>query len=198
MKRAKNKADQRSTKDRRARKRILHPIAFCTQHGIFPATGIALGEGAVLGVQNCLHSCPICGAASEIIPGRYEAQASRLNLLVDSSISLEALSAIRELAEAAARGRISPEEAKRAAEKIHPKAGKLFDVANWPGQAKATLYAAIICAAGAVVAAKVASSPNQTVTINPIVVERVVGKTKNDLLSSTNVPLPRPRPRASR
>lgn len=112
-------------------------------------------SGAVGEFINCVHSCPICGGDSEIIPGRYEAKVDRLNILIDPSISPAALLAIRNLALAVSLGHISPAEAKKEAEKIHPKAGKLFDVANWSDQAKATLYAAIIGATAVITAARI-------------------------------------------
>jgi hypothetical protein len=151
-------------------------------------------------VRGISTNCPVCQGPSEIIPGKYEVGSDRLNLLIDPSISPAALAAIKDLAEAVHAGRITPEEAKSAAEKIHPKAGKLFDVANWSDQAKATLYAAIIGAAAVLGAAKIASSSNQTVTISPVI-ERVIERRKDDLLSSSslkpieNPPLPRPRPK---
>jgi hypothetical protein len=181
---------------------ILHPIAFCPAHGFFPA--LAFGFRGTATLIESATNCPICQGTSEIISGQYEeVAAARLNLLIDPSISPAALSALRDLAEAVRAGRISAEEAKRTAEKIHPKAGKLFDVANWSDQAKATLYAALIGATAVLGAAKIASSPNQTVTINPVI-ERVIERRKNDLLSSSsmkpiaNPPLPRPRPKEPR
>jgi hypothetical protein len=180
---------------------IFHPIAFCIEHGFFPASAVAFGgEAPPITIKGISTNCPICQGPSEIIPGKYEVVSDRLNLLLDPSISPTALAAVKDLAEAVSAGRISAEEAKRAAEKIHPKAGRLFDVANWSDQAKATLYAAIIGAAAVLGAAKIASSPNQTVTINPVI-ERVIERRKDDLLSSSsmkpieNPPLPRPQPK---
>jgi hypothetical protein len=70
-------------------------------------------SGAVGEFINCVHSCPICGGDSEIIPGRYEAKVDRLNILIDPSISPAALLAIRNLALAVSLGHISPAEAKK-------------------------------------------------------------------------------------
>ncbi len=160
---------------------VSHPIAFCTLHGLFPATAIAIAPGASVGVLGCIITCPQCGTPSEIIPGTYlahtnQAGVDRINLLIDPSISLPALGAIRKLAERAQAGEISAEQAKREAEKIHPKAGKLFDIANWSDQAKATLYASVIGAVAIIAAARIASPPSQTTVIHPVVAERVVAK----------------------
>jgi hypothetical protein len=104
----------------------------------------------------------------------YKGGVNTINLLLDPSVSLQALGALRKLAERAQTGEISVQDAKREAQRIHPKAGRLFDVADWPGQAKATLYGAIICAVGAVAAAKIATAPSQTTVINPSAFERVI------------------------
>src|SRR5262245_53187045 len=138
--------------------KVQHPIAFCNIHGVFPATALTLGNGAGITVVNCRINCPVCGASSEIIPGHYQARADQLNLLIDPSVSPSAVAALRSLAMAASTGKITAEQARAEAEKIHPKAGKLFDVQNWSDQAKATLYAAIIAAGGAITAARIATN----------------------------------------
>jgi hypothetical protein len=182
-------------------RQVFHPAAFCAVHGIFPATLIPIESGGSAEFNNCVHSCPVCGCDSEIIPGRYEAGSDRLNVLIDPSISPSALAAIRNLAEAVRTGQLSSEDAFREAAKIHPRAATLFDVANWSDQAKATLYAAILGAVAVITAARIASAPSQTVIVNPTVVERVVERAKGDLLASSflqasgKVPLPRPRPK---
>jgi hypothetical protein len=151
-----------------------HPLAFCPRHGLFAATAIAINEGAAATFIGCGTNCPACGAAAEIIPGLYQPAADRMNLLVDPSISLLALGAIRNLVERLQAGKITEDDAKREAEKIHPGAGKLFDIAHWSDQAKATLYAAIIGAVAVIVAARIASNPSQTAFVNPTVIERVI------------------------
>jgi hypothetical protein len=184
---------------------VHHPIAFCPEHGIFEMKTFAMDAGAPVNFIGSLTNCPQCGRVSEIIPGTYKADHNRLNILIDPSISPESLFAIRKIAEAAQAGSISAEDAKKEAEKIDPKAARLFDVANWSDQAKSTLYAAIIGATAVVGAARIASSPSQTTTVQPVierVIERVIDK--NDLLSTSSlssrikVPLPKPRPRKRR
>lgn len=182
-------------------KRVFHPIGFCPNHGVFAVAAIALGENVDLTLNHCTTNCPTCGVDSEIIPGRYETKTDRLNMLVDGSISPQALAAIRDLAEAARRGMISAAEAKKAAEKIHPKAGRLFDVKDWSDQAKATLYAAIIASATAIAVARIAHTPSQTVIMQQVT-ERVVSKrnllSSSMLSDSTKTPLPKRRPKELR
>lgn len=151
---------------------VQHPTAFCKSHGFFPATLIGIGPGAGGTFIDCKTSCPACGQMSEVVPGTYHAHADRINLLVDRSISPEALAALRRIAEQAKANQITPEEAKEKAEKIAPGAGRLFDVGNWSDQAKATLYASIIGAIAVIGAAKLAGSTTN-VTVAPTT-ERVI------------------------
>jgi hypothetical protein len=180
--------------------RIHHPIGFCPKCGSFPATAVALGgEGAGGTFIGCSTNCPRCNGDAEIVPGTYEVIGERLSLLVDPSVTPAARAALQEIAKRAQAGEITPQEAKEAAEKIAPGSGKLFDIASWSGQAKATLYAAIIGAAAVVGAAKMASQPSHTVNVQPVI-ERVIERT--DLRSSTSLTptarLPRPRPKQPR
>jgi hypothetical protein len=90
-------------------KPVQHPLAFCPVHGVFAATAFALGPGSSSTFVGSKTDCPRCGGVSEIIPGRYEAEAERLNVLLDhSSISPEALAAIKELALKLQKGTITP------------------------------------------------------------------------------------------
>jgi hypothetical protein len=174
---------------------VHHPIALCPVHGLFPATAFAI-ENATVGLIDVATTCPHCGRTSEVIPGTYQAEMDRLNILVDPSISLLALGAIRKLAEQVKAGEIDVEEAKRKAEKIHPKAGRLFDIANRSDTAKSTLYSAIIAAAAVIAAAKISSSSSHTTVINPTtVIEHVITKTNEP----PHLKIPRPtRPQKKR
>jgi hypothetical protein len=164
-----------------------HPLAFCSIHGVFPATAVGFAPGATLTMINCSTNCPVCGTSSEILPGQYRSESDRLNVLLDPSISSAALAAIRKLALAVKEGRIDASEAKKEAEKIHPAAGKLFDVANWSDQAKATLFAAIIGATAVIGAARITSTANQPTKPPYIVVEQVIELKKNDFLSTSSL-----------
>lgn len=158
-------------------------MAFCKTHGVFPTDDVPyFGEGQSINITGLNVRCRRCGAISEIIPGRYEASAGKLNILIDPSISPEALAAIKDIAERALAGAIRPEEAKKEAEAVHPTAGALFDPTSWT-QPQAIVYAAIIAAVGAVLAAGItaagnyASKPAQAVTqAAPIAVGRTIEK----------------------
>lgn len=134
--------------------RSYAPPAFCPTHGLFPANQFPISPNSV--GQTIIGSkqlCPTCGHPSEIIPGIYNHTPSGLNILLDPSISPEALQALKSIAEKFQRNEISAEEAQRAAEAVVPGTGKLFDVKNWSDIAQATLAASIIGAIGIVAAA---------------------------------------------
>ena len=147
-------------------------------------------------------NCPKCGNPSEVISGVYDGTITGLNILVDPSISREALIALRNLAEQLQRGEISVSEAKNQAHLISPKATKLFDIENWTDQAKATLYASIIAAIGVVIAARLSSPSCSDMNDNfAISIETTVNvNVKDDLRSSVSdkpfqsIPVPRPKP----
>ncbi|HEX9072729.1 MAG TPA: hypothetical protein VF852_12345, partial [Pseudolabrys sp.] len=52
-------------------KRVHHPIAFCPDHGVFPAKAVALATGASIRFENCGTNCPSpnCNRTCEIISG---------------------------------------------------------------------------------------------------------------------------------
>jgi hypothetical protein len=172
-----------------------YPPAFCSVHGLFPAVGsIGLGAGSSIKILNSVTNCrtPGCNQTScEILPGEYRASdKGHLDLLLDPSISPEALAAIRELATKLHDGQITPEEAKTEISRIAPQAAGIF---------KGWTRAEMIAGAGLIVAilalAKPSSAPS--VTVQPII-ERTIERPSLDLLSSsalTKVPLPRPRPK---
>jgi len=139
---------------------VQHPLAFCPHDGLFPCTAFAFGEGASVTLLGLSTICPECGGSAEILPGAYEALSDRLTLLLDPSISSEALLALRPVVELLQRSAISLDEARQRADAIVPNGGKLFDIANWSDQAKATLYAAVIGAIAVIAAAKVAGNPS--------------------------------------
>jgi hypothetical protein len=155
-----------------------HPAAFCKTHGLFPATAFAMEPGAGVTILGCSTNCPICNATSEVLPGTYSAFQDRVDVLLHPSVSKELLAALTAVIEAARDNRISEQEARKQADKIVPGSGRLFDIANWSGQAKATLYGSIIGAIAMVAAAKIASSPSQTVVLQPVI-ERVAAEPKD-------------------
>jgi hypothetical protein len=157
------------------------PLALCAEHGLFEADfgfrGGGGGGGSV-GFVGFSVICPHCGRLSAIVPGVYKGDDEKLELLLDPSVSSEMLEAFRRLATDVQTGRITPEAAEREAEKIHPKAAKLFNVASWSDQAKATLYGPIVGSIigsiiAGVITARMSSPPTQNLTVQPVI-ERVV------------------------
>lgn len=172
-----------------------YPIAFCHVHGFFPATVIEITDSN-LAFLNVKVNCPQCGAMCEILPGRYESVAGRLNLLLDESVSPKALAHLKGIVERLQRNEITPAQAKAEAETVAPKAGKLFDIADWSDTAKATLYAAIIGGISLVAAAKMSSSG--AAPAPQVVIERVIERRTETLRDSTSlpyIPVPTPRPK---
>ena len=176
--------------------------AFCRTHGLFGFNPPFAGFSS-LTIERSSTECPHCGLQCEILSGTYTEAAEGMQLLLNGKNSAETLRALRELAELTRRGEISPQEARSRAEKIAPQAARLFDVANWSDQAKATLYASIIGAAAVIAAARIASTPTQVVHVNSPT-EVTASITKQRLKSSTswtiplNPPMPKPRPKGRR
>jgi len=121
------------------------PLAFCTHHGLVPATAFGIGAGAHnIVFKNVSVSCPICGQTSEVIPGVYDFTTERLDVMVDPSISPQALSALKSIAERLQAGRINPEEAANEAAAIDPKFSKALLVAAKIGAWAVTAILALI------------------------------------------------------
>lgn len=177
---------------------VHHPLAFCRTCGPFPVALIELCDSSGVVIGGGAESCPSCGHAAEVIPGRYDSFGAELRLLVDPGISPEALAALRRIAEQAQAGQITADEAKAEAERVAPGTGRLFDVHNWPGQAKATLYASIIGAASLVGAAYITSGPTQTVNLHPVIERVIEGHLRSSTSLSPTGPVPRPRPKPRR
>jgi hypothetical protein len=109
---------------------MLHPLAFCPVHGLFPATAFAFaGEMQEVRFNNVSVNCPQCGRMAEVIPGRYDSVLGRLSVIVDPSVSQDALAALRGIAERLQREEITPNEAAAEAEKIDPSFARSLVVA---------------------------------------------------------------------
>ena len=141
-------------------RQTISPVGFCRRCGAFPAT--SFGGGAGSSFIGCLTNCPRCGQISEVIPGRYDLVGERVSILLDPSISVEALSHLADIARRASEGLISAVEAQAEAEKIAPGAGKIFDIRNWSDQAQATLLGSVIAAASVLGAAAISRHPGHT------------------------------------
>jgi hypothetical protein len=169
------------------------PPAFCPKHGLFPATGLALQNVTGITFAHCQTNCPVpgCDQACEVIPGRYSADdKGRLDLLLDPSISAEALAAIKAIAVQLRDGAISADVAQKEIERLAPQAAALFK--GWTRGEK-------IAMAGAIIAAIALIKPSSPTVVNvQPVIERVFERSPNEWLSSSSlskVPLPRPRPK---
>jgi hypothetical protein len=173
--------------------RQLHPAAFCPVHGLFPVVGMILTPGSINTFVHCATNCSVrgCIATCEIIPGEYRPRdKGRLDLLLDASISAEALAAIREVAAKLRDGAISSAEAQKEIQRIAPQLSGLLK--GWT-HAEAIAFAGVIVAAIALLK----PSPPPTITVQPVI-EKIVERPPDNLLSSsalTRVPLPRPRPK---
>ena len=140
-----------------------YPYAFCTTHGLFEVRGFGMQQSGPghISLIGCTTRCPACGKLSEVVPGQYSDIEGRLNLLLDPSISPEALRAIRSIAERLSRNEITPEEAEAEAEKVAPPLKKLFSKLNT--EAAAMIVAAIMQCAVAIYAAKMSNSGTTTI-----------------------------------
>jgi hypothetical protein len=183
----------------RESERLMHsPPAYCPEHGLFPVAGFRFPIGATGNTFiGCTTRCPRCHGVCEIIPGVYDALPGGLNILIDSSISVDALKALRSLAERVQREEIGLQEARAEAVKISPLAAQLFDFENW-SEAKAIVVAAIIGAITAVYLQR--GETQQSVIVNaPLtvnfqpVIERVIDRDMERLNHTTapvSVPIP--------
>ncbi len=142
------------------------PPAFCPEHGFFPSRAINLAGSRGITLSNMVDQCPMCGRKCEILPGTYDAIPNGFNLLMDPSVSIEALTAIKALAEKVQKQEITVVQAQQQAERIAPGTGKFFNVREWSDGAKATLYAGILTSATALAIAAYASRGGGNVTNN--------------------------------
>ncbi|MFL5015099.1 MAG: hypothetical protein ACJ8EW_02705 [Rhizobium sp.] len=183
-----------------------HPPAFCTKHGLFLATQMVLDQGSTASILWSETSCPACGASSEILPGFYQVLKDRLDVLIDSSITADALRALQDIALRLQRNEITTAQAVDEAVRISPKLRNIFR--GLKQETVAAVAAAIIAAVTAIYIAKTSNATSviinnygsSTVTapgpavgtklalpdIGPIPVRRPA--LKNQLSSSSSIP----------
>jgi len=128
-----------------------------------------------------------------VISGVYNSHAKGLNVLLDKSISPEALKLIKDIAEKLQRDEMSLDEAKTEVEKISPEVGKLFDVKNWGEQAQSVVLGSIIGAAALIIASTINSQSNNSDMIDakPIsTIEQVINEHEQP-----KIPIPKARPK---
>ena len=141
------------TRTESVRSKSNAPLAFCPVDGLFVAYGAASAtDGAKLHILDCATNCPTCGRQVELLPGLYEADGDRLNFLLDPSVSDAALAALRKLLIAVQAGEITPEDAKKEAEKVHRGWGTLFNFSKWAPEVRGALVASLITAAATIIA----------------------------------------------
>lgn len=159
----------------------LHPPGFCPIHGIFPVVSVGIQPGRKnIRLHDLGVDCPWCGQSCEVIPGVYDSSQSVLNILLDESISPEALSAIRGIAERLQRGELTLRNAKVEAERLSPKAARIFDFKDWSGRDTATACLSIIAIVTTLLTTKCNPAPTTVVNIQPVI-ERVVDVEQTDL-----------------
>jgi hypothetical protein len=126
----------------------------------------------------------------------------RLHIILDPALPENVRAALLALVRKVRDNTLDLEQAKAEAEKISPKAGRLFDVADWSDGAKAALYGS--CLMAAVTLAQLASAPEKP----PVVINQtfnLVGpkdvlrpKFKSTTALTQTPPLPEPNPHRKR
>ncbi len=140
------------------------PMAFCIAHGIFPARKIVMVSVTEVTLSGSVK-CPQCGRRSELIGGSYSSEADRLNVLLDRSVSPDALRALLDIVELYRRGEITVEEAAHSASLINSLFASLF---SGLADQKGAIIGALIGAIGTILATKYASAPTiVNVTVAP-------------------------------
>jgi hypothetical protein len=166
--------------------------AFCPVHGLFKSSAMALSPGSTFHAVNLGTNCCVrgCTYVCEIIPGLYKGTEHGLSVLIDQSVSKEALAALRTIAENVRDGKITPRQAEEQAKKIAPTAAGIFS--NWTRAEALTVAGPIIAALTAIYIAKSTPSPAPSVVIQQVIEQKIERKT--DLKSSTSLSrAPRPK-----
>ena len=143
-----------------------------------------MSGGASVTIENCVTNCE-CGRTCEILPGTYIAVRNQLRFLAASSISAEALKALRGIIEQLRDDTISTRAAEQQAEAIAPGGGRF--VRFFEGLSNKDRREICIALIGAVAAILVAKCSSPTINNeNKIVVqptiERVVPPPRNNIL----------------
>jgi hypothetical protein len=103
--------------------------AYCPNcQSIFPFYGIKLGEGATIGIGNVATNCPVCGSKhARVSEGVYQANSTAIQVLSAPESTYAIIEALKVLAEQAAKGQISKEEAIQKAGDLSPKYAALME-----------------------------------------------------------------------
>ena len=138
---------------------IHRPPGFCGVCGLLFEAPIGIANSTVTLAGNTAN-CPRCGSREAvIIDGTYSAFQDRLEIALAPTVSAQARDALLALIAQVRDNKVSLEEAKNQAEKINPRFGSIFDIANWSVTDKVTLMSAIIVAAATVAQPVFAPTP---------------------------------------
>jgi hypothetical protein len=147
-----------------------HPPAYCKSCGLlFPVTLIEVGVGGRVALAGNMINCPKCGAGAEILDGTYEHLGDKLAVFLAPTVSSEARQALLALVQKLQANEISLNIAKREAERLAPGLGKIFDIAHWSREAKATLFGSILLAGATLAAPLLTPAPKVDVHIEMVV-----------------------------
>jgi hypothetical protein len=152
-----------------------HPPGYCKSCKLlFPVIGIVISNSIGVSLRGNRTRCLRCGEKNaEILDGTYNAIGDRLEIIFSSGVSPEARTALARLIAAVQGNEIALDDAKRQAEKISPKLGKIFDIENWSGEAKAAFFGSVLLSiatfagAAATLAAPHFAPPTIVQVVNP-------------------------------
>jgi hypothetical protein len=121
------------------------PPAYCKDCGILFAAPIDLNNVRAV-FHNSTTNCPQCQRSVPILDGTYNAYAGRFEMILDATISLEARMAVLRIVADVQENKIALPEAKKRAEKVDRRLGRLFDISHWSDEARAQFFGAILIA----------------------------------------------------
>jgi hypothetical protein len=122
----------------------LHPIGFCSVHGVFPATALRdWFQPPAVALSKLLVTCPTCERGCVILPVPYEPADERLNSLVHPSTSSDSLRALSVILLASREGALSPQEVETQARQFAPDMAGIVDFLNSTADFKLALSVAI-------------------------------------------------------
>jgi hypothetical protein len=149
------------------------PPARCLQCGaIFPSPILITPGARNVGVLECAMTCPHCGGEAPIVSGIFSLVNNTIQVLATSQLSVEVLTEFFHMMQETVACDLPIQTAKAQAEALSPRLGKLFDVANWSDNARATLYASIILGAMTLLASALNNTEvhvhNEIILVDPV------------------------------
>jgi hypothetical protein len=104
-------------------------------------------------IKSSIASCPKCGRGAEILDGDYAVVGDAMQIALSPLVSQAARAELVRLILGVQENRIGLQEAKQQIERIEPKLGKIFDIASWSGEAKATFLGTVLLSVATLVGA---------------------------------------------